>query len=69
MVAEIAVRYVNSEVLRGGLGARIYERAPEQCRDHKPSPVKEIFRHCSGALSTRMTPNQRKKTKGQIYIS
>ncbi|MGI4489429.1 hypothetical protein ACR2WT_25475, partial [Klebsiella pneumoniae] len=45
MVAEIAVRYVNSEVLRGGLGARIYERAPEQCRDHKPSPVKEIW-HC-----------------------
>ncbi len=33
MVAEIAVRYVNSEVLRGGLGARIYERAPEQCRE------------------------------------
>ncbi len=27
MVAEIAVRYVNSEVLRGGLGARIYESA------------------------------------------
>lgn len=46
MVAVIAVRYVNSEVLRGGLGAKIYERAPEQCRDNKPSPVKEIFRHC-----------------------
>ncbi|EEH4986603.1 hypothetical protein GZ346_001870 [Salmonella enterica] len=42
----ITVRYVNSEVLRGELGARIYERAPEQCRDNKPSPVKEIFRHC-----------------------
>lgn len=25
MVAVIAVRYVNSEVLRGGLGAKIYE--------------------------------------------
>ncbi|EDM1287174.1 hypothetical protein CNQ02_22940 [Salmonella enterica subsp. enterica serovar Give] len=42
----ITVLYVNSEILREGLGARIYERAPEQCRDNKPSPVKEIFRHC-----------------------
>ncbi|EBA8449445.1 hypothetical protein CS649_004883 [Salmonella enterica] len=41
-----SVRYVNSEIFRGGLGVRIYERAPEQCRDNKPSPVKEIFRHC-----------------------
>ncbi len=30
---KIAVRYVNSEIFRGGLGVRIYERAPEQCRD------------------------------------
>ncbi len=34
MVAEIAVRYVNSEVLRGDW-AREFTRAPEQCRDHK----------------------------------
>ncbi|EAP8515427.1 TPA: hypothetical protein GF635_21765 [Escherichia coli] len=46
VILVITVRCVNSEILRGGLGARIYERAPEQCRDNKPSPVKEIFRHC-----------------------
>ncbi|ECI5763676.1 hypothetical protein D5Y00_23465 [Salmonella enterica subsp. enterica] len=46
VILVITVRCVNSEILRGGLGARIYERAQEQCRDNKPSPVKEIFRHC-----------------------
>lgn len=40
MVAVIAVRYVNSEVFREGLGARIYERAPGNVGINKPSPVK-----------------------------
>ncbi|EEJ1463344.1 hypothetical protein AHN10_004857 [Salmonella enterica subsp. enterica] len=36
----ITVRYVNSEILRGGLGARIYERTPGDAGINKPSPVK-----------------------------
>ena len=36
----ITVRYVNSEILREGLGARIYERAPGDAGINKPSPVK-----------------------------
>lgn len=40
VILVITVRYVNSEILRGGLGARIYERAPGDAGINKPSPVK-----------------------------
>ncbi|EDH2293998.1 hypothetical protein GC522_15290 [Salmonella enterica] len=36
----ITVRYVNSEIFREGLGARIYERAPGNAGINKPSPVR-----------------------------
>ncbi|ECK5081657.1 hypothetical protein GRM42_004636 [Salmonella enterica] len=40
VIQVITVRYVNSEILREGLGARIYERAPGNAGINKPSPVK-----------------------------
>ncbi|EEV6139371.1 hypothetical protein D0T88_26155 (plasmid) [Escherichia coli] len=37
----ITVRYVNSDIFRERLGARIYERVPDNTGINKPSLVKE----------------------------